>query len=67
MWGSDYPHIEGTWPHTETRLKEGFADVPRAEVAAMVGATALDVFAFDRAAVRDVADRIGPPVDSVGA
>jgi predicted TIM-barrel fold metal-dependent hydrolase len=67
MWGSDYPHIEGTWPHTETRLKEGFADVPRAELAAMVGATALDVFTFDRAAVREVADRIGPLVDSIGA
>lgn len=66
MWGSDYPHIEGTWPHTETKLKEGFAGVPRAEVVAMVGATALDVFAFDRDAVRAVAERIGPPVDSIG-
>jgi hypothetical protein len=29
LMGSDYPHIEGTWPHTEARLKEGFADYPR--------------------------------------
>ena len=49
MWGSDYPHIEGTWPHTEAKLKEGFADYPATRRSAMVGATAIDVFGFDRA------------------
>ncbi len=31
MWGSDYPHIEGTWPHTADKLAQAFADVPRVE------------------------------------
>ncbi|MEX1008660.1 MAG: amidohydrolase family protein [Acidimicrobiia bacterium] len=66
MWGSDYPHIEGTWPHTETKLKEGFGDVPRVEVESMVGANAIEVYGFDRSALTDVASRIGPPADLLG-
>jgi predicted TIM-barrel fold metal-dependent hydrolase len=27
MWGSDYPHIEGTFGHTQKTLEELFADV----------------------------------------
>ena len=41
MWGSDYPHIEGTWPHTEAKLKEGFADMPRDEALRVVGENAI--------------------------
>ena len=66
MWGSDYPHIEGTWPHTEAKLKEGFADVPRDEAQRMVGANAIEVFGFDRSTLTDVASRIGPPADLFG-
>ena len=28
MWGTDYPHPEGTWPHTQERLRSDFAGVP---------------------------------------
>jgi len=66
MWGADYPHIEGTWPHTEAKLKEGFADVPQAEVVAMVGGNALDVFGFDRDLLGELARAIGPPGDLLG-
>jgi predicted TIM-barrel fold metal-dependent hydrolase len=66
MWGSDYPHIEGTWPHTEAKLKEGFADVPRDEAITVVGETAIQVFGFDRAALTELASRIGPPADLLG-
>src|SRR5262249_11433110 len=24
MWGSDFPHAEGTWPHTREKLREAF-------------------------------------------
>ena len=26
MWGTDYPHPEGTWPHTAAKLKADFAE-----------------------------------------
>ena len=28
MWGTDYPHPEGTWPHTQERLRGDFAAIP---------------------------------------
>ena len=28
MWGSDYPHLEGTYGHTQETLHELFDDVP---------------------------------------
>ena len=28
MWGSDYPHPEGSWPETSERLDENFKGVP---------------------------------------
>ncbi len=31
LWASDYPHPEGTWPHTQATLDRIFADVPEAE------------------------------------
>ena len=66
LWGSDYPHIEGTWPHTAERLRQVFAGVPRGEVALMLGGNALRVYGFDAAALEPLAARCGPPVDSIG-
>jgi predicted TIM-barrel fold metal-dependent hydrolase len=66
MWGSDYPHIEGTWPHTETKLKESFADVPSAEVVQIVGENAIDVYGFDRSMLTELAGRIGPAAEILG-
>jgi predicted TIM-barrel fold metal-dependent hydrolase len=66
MWGSDYPHIEGSWPHTEAKLKEGFGDVPRVEVERIVGANAIDTFGFDRTMLAEVARSIGPAADLLG-
>jgi predicted TIM-barrel fold metal-dependent hydrolase len=66
LWGSDYPHLEGTWPHTRERLAQVFAKVPRAEVAQMLGANAAKVFGFDAAALERLAAKHGPPRDSLG-
>jgi predicted TIM-barrel fold metal-dependent hydrolase len=31
LWASDYPHPEGTWPHTHETLDRIFAGVPESE------------------------------------
>jgi hypothetical protein len=62
LWGSDFPHPEGTWPHTPTCLRQTFHGIPEREVAAMLGESALALYAFDRARLRELADRIGPRV-----
>lgn len=65
MWGSDFPHEEGTYPHTAESLAHTFAGIEPEEVARMVSSNAAEVYGFDLAALRPIADRIGPTVASV--
>jgi predicted TIM-barrel fold metal-dependent hydrolase len=60
MWGSDYPHPEGTWPHTREQLVETFAGLPEADVAAMLGGNAARVYGFDEEKLASTVARIGP-------
>jgi predicted TIM-barrel fold metal-dependent hydrolase len=36
MWGSDYPHTEGTFPFSIERIRKDFVDVPEEEIRKMV-------------------------------
>ena len=65
MWGSDYPHMEGTWPNTMNKLRETFHDVDEGEIRAMLGENAIDVFGFDRALMEECAARIGPQISDI--
>lgn len=59
MWGTDYPHLEGTWPHTRKALRETFADYPEDEIRTLLGGNACDVYGFDPARLAPVVERIG--------
>ncbi len=63
MYGTDYPHVEGTWPHTATRMRHTFEGVSEAEVAAIFAENAAEAYGFDLEALRPIGERIGP--DSV--
>jgi predicted TIM-barrel fold metal-dependent hydrolase len=65
MWGSDFPHHEGTSPFTTRALRANFAGLPEAEVRAMLTDNAVQVYGFDLPALQKVADRIGPTVAEV--
>jgi predicted TIM-barrel fold metal-dependent hydrolase len=65
MWGSDYPHYEGTAPYTREALRYTFAGIPPGEVAAMIGTNAAAVYRFDLDALAPLAARIGPTVAEV--
>jgi predicted TIM-barrel fold metal-dependent hydrolase len=65
LWGSDMPHIEGTWPNTEASLRMTFSGIPTPVVAKVLGATAVDVFGLDGQKLRAIADRIGPRVSDI--
>jgi predicted TIM-barrel fold metal-dependent hydrolase len=65
MWGSDYPHMEGTWPNTMDSLRATFSTYPESEIRAMLGSNALDAYGFDPEVVGPVADRIGPALSSI--
>ena len=46
LWGNDYPHHEGTWPHSQESIAEMFRDVPEDETRQMIGGTAAKVYGF---------------------
>jgi predicted TIM-barrel fold metal-dependent hydrolase len=46
LWGSDYPHPEGTWPHSRRALAAQLAGVPEEEARQIAGETAARLFGF---------------------
>jgi predicted TIM-barrel fold metal-dependent hydrolase len=69
MWGSDYPHVEGTWMYTDnpdepsvTRLSlaNTFHDLPDSPVRKMTGENAVRCYGLDVDALGPIAARIGP-------
>ena len=60
MWGNDFPHPEGTWPHTREWLRSQFWDIPVEECQQMLGANAAAVYGFDIARLAPLVERIGP-------
>lgn len=47
MWGSDYPHTEGTWPDSKRVIDEIFSEVPDDEVRLMTHDNVAKVFGFN--------------------
>jgi len=65
MWGSDYPHDEGTHPYTREHLRARFHDVPEEELRKMLAGNAAKLYDFDLDALAPLAATIGPGVDEV--
>lgn len=65
LWGNDFPHPEGTWPHTRQSIVHSFHDVAPEEVRAMLGLNAAGVYRFDADALWPLAQRIGPTEQEV--
>jgi predicted TIM-barrel fold metal-dependent hydrolase len=65
MWGTDYPHHEGTWPHTTLALRWLFADLPEHEVRKMTSENAAALYGFDLRGLQVIADAIGPTVREI--
>lgn len=71
LWGSDYPHLEGTFVYrdgddvqpsvTRFSLRHTFCGVDPEVTAQMVGDSAVDVYGLDRAALGAIARDIGAP------
>lgn len=46
MWGSDYPHDEGTFPHSREVIERTFKDIPEDEKRKIVGENAAKLYGF---------------------
>ncbi|HEX6476289.1 MAG TPA: amidohydrolase family protein [Acidimicrobiales bacterium] len=66
MWGNDFPHPEGTWPHTREWLRSAFHDIPVEETQQMLGSNAAACYGFDAGGLRPLADRFGPTPEDLG-
>jgi predicted TIM-barrel fold metal-dependent hydrolase len=66
LWGNDFPHPEGTWPHSREWLAKTYHDVPVAETRRMIGEAAAEVYGFDLASLRSHAERINVTPTTLG-
>jgi predicted TIM-barrel fold metal-dependent hydrolase len=66
MWGNDFPHPEGTWPHTREWLRETFWDCPVGDTRRILGENAATVYGFDVAKLSPLVERIGPSPEDLG-
>jgi predicted TIM-barrel fold metal-dependent hydrolase len=60
LWGSDYPHMEGTYPWSRLSLRSCLSDLNQDAAASMAGSNLIELFGLDRSKLQAVADRIGP-------
>ena len=65
MWGSDYPHDEGTWPYTREHLRQLFHDTPASELQQLLAGNAAELYSFDLDALAPLAAEVGPTVEEI--
>ncbi|MEM7142288.1 MAG: amidohydrolase family protein [Actinomycetota bacterium] len=63
MWGSDYPHREGTYPYTLESLQHSFHDWDEADMRKLLATNAASVYDLDLPALEEIP--IGPAVADV--
>jgi predicted TIM-barrel fold metal-dependent hydrolase len=62
MFGSDYPHVEGTWPRTYDWVRATLGGIPEHEQRLILGENAARLYGFDLDELDPVAQRVGLPV-----
>jgi predicted TIM-barrel fold metal-dependent hydrolase len=67
LWGSDYPHLEASYPFSRAAVRAAFHSVPVADTQRMLAGNAAKLYGFDLDRLRTIADQIGPTYDEVSA
>lgn len=65
MFGSDYPHAEGTWPNTLDHLRLVLDGVPEDDARAIVGDNVIDFYGLDRDYLEKLALQYGPAPETI--
>lgn len=65
LLGIDYPHPEGTWPNTLDWLRATLNGLTEYEARRFAGENAVELYGLDANALRAIAARIGPDIDSI--
>lgn len=67
MWGSDYPHDEGTPPYSRESLRAVFHAVGEDELRDVLGGNAAKLYDFDLDALAPLAEQYGPTVEEIAS
>jgi len=65
MWGSDYPHEEGSSPQSKIAIRWAFNDVSVDDTRQMLAGNAAEIYKIDLDALVPIAKEIGPLVSEV--
>jgi predicted TIM-barrel fold metal-dependent hydrolase len=65
MWGSDFPHDEGTHPFTREHLRQVFSGWDEADMHKILGENCARLYGFDLDALAPLAEKFGPTVDEL--
>jgi predicted TIM-barrel fold metal-dependent hydrolase len=65
MWGSDYPHDEGTYPYTREHLRQHFHDTEPGLLQHILAENVAALYDFDLAQLAPLAAKYGPTVDEI--
>ena len=66
-FGRDFPHPEGTWPHTREWLRDAFVGVPDHDLRLILGENAVRFLELDRSRLAEIAKRIGLSPEEIHA
>ena len=62
MWGSDFPHDEGTAPYSREHLRISMQEVPTEEKRKLLAGNAAGLYGFDLTVLDQMAAKVGPTV-----
>lgn len=65
MWGSDYPHHEGSTPFSRELMRRAFHDWTPDELDQVLNRTCADLYGFDVGALAERAGEVGPTVEEL--
>lgn len=65
MWGSDFPHPEGLWPHTQEWLRDTLGGMPEQELRMVLGENAAKFYKLDVSKLAPIVERVGPAFSAI--
>jgi predicted TIM-barrel fold metal-dependent hydrolase len=65
MWGSDYPHDEGTYPYTREHLRQVFPGWEPTDLQRVLAENTAKFYDFSLPALAPLASKYGPTVDEI--
>jgi hypothetical protein len=65
MWGSDYPHDEGTHPFTREHLRQVMPGINPGEMQKLLAENCAKLYDFDLAKLAPLAAKFGPTVEEL--